>query len=129
MKPFYILIILCGWLTSQPLFSQERKVTLRKNKNVQAKKLKHFLNDTKDSLVLESSEKIDYIYTISRQYKREVNDYIFAKSYALDTNRLSPGKHVVVVGQNGMKIVLVLYIEEELTGPAIVSSNSPGGED
>ena len=114
MKPFYFLIILGGLLTSQPLFSQKRKVTLRKNKNIQANKLKHFLNDAKDSLVLESSEKIDYIYTISRQYKREVNAYIFSKSYTLDTNRLSAGKHVVVVGQNGMKIVFVLYIAQDL---------------
>lgn len=128
MKPFYFLIILGGLLTSQPLFSQKRKVTLRKNKNIQANKLKHFLNDAKDSLVLESSEKIDYIYTISRQYKREVNAYIFSKSYTLDTNRLSAGKHVVVVGQNGMKIVFVLYIEQDLIGPAIVSSDSPGGD-
>ena len=130
MRPLLFLTFIIGWLGCQPLFSQDRKVTLRKNLNIQAKNLHHSLNPTQDTLLLSStSSKINYVYTINRQYKREVNTFIDDTDCKLALNKLSTGKHVVVVGQNGLKIVFVIEIEEDNVQPTLTVASSGRKED
>lgn len=96
--------------------AQEPLAVLRKNVNTRASSLEHFLNSTQDTLVLRSAKKIDYVYSINRQYEREVYDYIFDTQYRVPLGHLSPGKHVFVVGQSQMKIVFVIIIREPAHG-------------
>ncbi len=103
-----LALVLC-WLK---LNAQEPLAILKKNVNSRADSLEHFLSATHDTLVLQSSKKIDYVYSINRNYEREVNDYIFDTQYRVPLGHLSSGKHVFVVGHSKMKIVFVVIIRE-----------------
>jgi len=83
---------------------------LIKNKNVQAKNLNHTLNKSKDSLLLSSDKKINYVYTINRDYKKEFYSFIDDYTYAVPLSELSEGKHTFVVGQSPLKIVFAVFV-------------------
>lgn len=83
---------------------------LEKNKNIQAQGLEHYLNATKDTLILRSQKKINALYTINNDYGREFDLYVNSKSYHFPLNKLSKGRHVMVVVQSPMRIVFVVHI-------------------
>lgn len=92
-----------------PVSAQEF-ASIEKNKNVQAQQLYHDLNATKDTLMLKSDRKINYVYSINRNYEKEVYNFINATSYEVPLNNLTKGKHTFVVGQSPLKIVFVVRI-------------------
>lgn len=113
MKYNYLKIIIFLFIVSfQYGFSQEDFATLRKNVNSRASSLSHNLNATKDTLILKSPGKIDYVYSINEVYKREIETYIFTNEYKVPLTELSKGKHVFVVGHKKMKIVFSVFVNK-----------------
>lgn len=88
--------------------------SIEKNKNVQAQQLYHDLNETKDTLMLKSDRKINYVYSINRNYEKEVYNFINATSYEVPLSNLTKGKHTFVVGQSPLKIVFVVRINDNM---------------
>lgn len=80
------------------------------NVNVDARGLVHELNKSRDTLILKSDTKISYVYSINKDYKRELNYFIDSETSNIPLNDLSKGKHVVVVGKTPKKIVFVLRV-------------------
>lgn len=76
----------------------------------------HDLNSTRDTLILKSDKKINYLYTINHDYSREIDFYIGKTEYKLPLNKLSQGKHVIVVVQSPLRIVFVVKILKDLNG-------------
>lgn len=99
----------------QSFIAQEDYATLRKNFNVSAKDLLHDLCETKDTLILKSDKKIDYIYTINSQSKRELDTYVYENSLKIPLNRFTKGRHVFVVEQNKMNIVFAVQIADNIS--------------
>ena len=85
-----------------------------KNRNVQAKDLYHDLNASKDTLILRSKKKINYLYSINKDYSRELDFYIDTTAYKLPLNKLSLGKHVFVAVQSPLRIVFVIHVLKEI---------------
>lgn len=109
-KYFIVFIIVSSNLLFQDLFAQESFATIEKNVNINARGLFHDLNKTKDTLLLKSDKKINYIYSINKVKKREVDNYVDTNSYKLSLKNLSKGKHVFVVRQTPVLIVFVIRI-------------------
>ena len=84
--------------------------SIEKNVNNRASDLFHDLNKTKDTLLLKSNEKINYVYTINKDHKVELDYYVNANSFEVPLDNLSRGKHVVVVERSKMKIVFVVRV-------------------
>jgi hypothetical protein len=96
--------------------AQEPAAIIEKNVNVTAKSVYHDLNQTRDTLILKSDKKINYLYTINHDdYSREVDFYIGDTEYKLPLNKLSKGKHVVVVVQSPLRIVFVVKVLKDLS--------------
>lgn len=108
-------------LTFQKLQAQKEFAILEKNHNVRAKDLTQELNATKDTLLLNSSKTIDYVYAINSEYKREIDFYNNTNSLKIPLNQLSKGKHVFVVCNAKMKIVFVVRVQKDHTALAMVS--------
>ena len=104
------LVIVLLFLLSFTLQAQEPYAKLEKNRNIQAKGLVHKLNKTKDTLLLQSDKKINYLYSINKDYGRELDINIDTTSYKLPLNKLTKGKHVFVAVQSPMQIVFVVRI-------------------
>ncbi len=94
--------------------AQQPTAIIEKNVNVTAKAVYHDLNSTRDTLILKSDKKINYLYTINHDYSREVDFYIGKTEYKLPLNKLSQGKHVVVVVQSPLRIIFVIKILKDL---------------
>ena len=94
----------------QGVVAQSTFATIIKNVNVRAKGVKHSLNATKDTLLLESDKKINYVYAINRDYKKELYDFIDDNSYKVPLSHLKSGKYTFVVGQSPLKIVFAVYV-------------------
>jgi len=109
-KYLLVFITTCTNLFFQGLFAQESFATIEKNVNVDASHLFHDLNKTKDTLLLKSDKKIRYIYSINKNYKREVNYFIDRNAFKVSLKNLSKGRHVFVVGQSNLKIVFVIHV-------------------
>jgi len=108
------LLVVLIFLLSFSLKAQSYLAKLEKNKNVDAKELIHYLNETRDTLILESHKKINYLYTINKNYGREYDLYVNANSYKLPLRKLSKGKHVMVAVQSPKRIVFVVHILQDL---------------
>ena len=104
------LVVVLLFLLSFTLNAQEHYAKLEKNRNIQAKGLIHQLNSTRDTLVLKSDKKINYLYSINKDYGREFDVLLDTTSYKLPLNKLSKGKHVFVAVQSSMRIVFVIKI-------------------
>ncbi|MCK7590064.1 hypothetical protein M0G43_05735 [Subsaxibacter sp. CAU 1640] len=100
-------------LTIHKLQAQKPFATIEKNYNVRAKDLFHELNSSKDTLLLQSTKPIDYVYAINSDYKREIDFYNNTNSLKIPLNQLSKGKHVFVVGHQKMQIIFVVRIQTE----------------
>ncbi|OZV69006.1 hypothetical protein [Winogradskyella aurantia] len=107
------LVVILLLLLSISLQAQTHFAKLEKNRNIQAKDLVHQLNDTRDTLILKSTRKINYLYTINKSYGREYDLYINSNSYKLPLNKLSKGKHVMVAVQSPKRIVFVVHVYGE----------------
>lgn len=128
MKKYLLVpIVICSGLFFQNIFAQESYATIEKNVNVDAKHLFHDLNKTKDTLVLKSDKKINYFYSINKDYKREVNYYVDTYEYKLPLTDLSKGRHVFVVGQSPLKIVFVVRVLKESPSLTLAGSDTPIG--
>ncbi|WP_299364623.1 hypothetical protein [Winogradskyella sp.] len=112
-----LLIAILIFLLSFTLKAQERNVKLEKNRNIQAKNLIHVLNDTKDSLILQSDKKINYLYSINKDYGRDFEINIDTTYFKFPLNKLSKGKHILVAVQSPKRIVFVVKILEEIPNP------------
>lgn len=108
-------------LTFQKLHAQKEFAILEKNHNFRAKDLSQELNTTKDTLVLNSTKTIDYVYAINSEYKREIDFYNNTNSLKIPLNQLSKGKHVFVVGNSKMQIVFVVRVLKDNTSLAMLS--------
>ena len=105
----YLSIALLGF--SIPSTSaQVPFATLKKNINVQAKGLLHELNASKDTLLLKSDKKINYVYSINHRVKRELSFTVNANNFEVPLNHLTRGRHVFVVVQSPLRIVFVVNI-------------------
>ena len=108
------LVIILSILLSYTLQAQEPYAKLEKDRNIQAKGLIHELNKTRDTLILKSDKIINSLYTINKDYGRELDFEIDTTAYKLPLNKLSVGKHVFVVIQSPMRIIFVVKIIEDI---------------
>ncbi len=97
-------------LTSYTIQAQNDFAKLEKNVNIRAKGLIQKLNHTKDTLILKSDSLIRKVYSVSTDYKREIDMAVNAKDVKIPLNRLSKGKHVFVAVQSPIRIVFVVKI-------------------
>lgn len=97
--------------------------TIEKNINVDASHLFHNLNKTKDTLILKSDTKINYVYSINKNQEREIDNYVDSKMYKLSLHNLSKGKHIFVVRQTPVLIVFVIRVFGEITTLVSVGDN------
>ena len=120
-----ILVVLI-FLLSFTLQAQEDYAKLEKNRNIQAKDLIHELNETKDTLILRSTKKINSLYSINKDYSRELDFYINDTTFKLPLNKLSIGKHVMVAVQSPKRIVFVIRVLKEIpiTKTAIITEKT-----
>ncbi len=98
-----------------PSYAQDKIATLEKNSNVLAKELYHGLNEKGDTLVLKSAEKMDYIYSINRNNKREIDCSINKTDFKIPINQLSQGKHLFAVSYRQRKILFVVRVYDPKT--------------
>nr|WP_321236322.1 hypothetical protein [uncultured Psychroserpens sp.] len=107
-----IIVIFFSLITSLNYTAQAQNdfAKLEKNVNVRAEGLIHKLNATKDTLVLKSESLINRVYSVSMDYKREVNMAINEKFAKIPLNKLSKGKHVFVAVQSPIRIVFVVKV-------------------
>jgi hypothetical protein len=108
------LVVILLFLLSFTLQAQEHYAKLEKNRNIQAKGLIHKLNKTRDTLILKSDQKINYLYSINKDYGRDFDSKVDTTSYKLPLNKLSKGKHVFVAVQPPMRIVFVVKILKDI---------------
>ncbi|GGI57041.1 hypothetical protein GCM10011444_13500 [Winogradskyella haliclonae] len=114
--PHIIIAILCLGFANV-CFAQKGKATIYKNKNVQASGLYHDFNKSKDTLVLRSNKKINYLYTANNSNKKDINLRVDSNSYKLPLNELKKGRNVLVAVQSPLKIVFVVEVEREFPKP------------
>ncbi len=108
------LVVVLVFLLSFTLNAQEQYAKLEKNRNIQAKGLIHKLNKTKDTLILTSDKKINYLYSVNKNQGRELDFYVDSTSYKLPLNKLAKGKHVLIAVQSPKRIVFVVKILKEI---------------
>lgn len=131
MKQYLILLlVICSGSLFQKIYAQDSFATLEKNKNSAVKNLIHELNVTKDTLLLKSDSRIDRVYSINTDIKREVDTLIYANEHKVSLRKLTKGKHVFVVEQNRKKIVFVVRVlrdyilpKEKITKVAVSGNN------
>ncbi|NRB83677.1 MAG: hypothetical protein HRU49_07880 [Winogradskyella sp.] len=104
------LIVILVLLLSFTLQAQGLYAELEKNRNIQAKNLIHKLNKSKDTLILQSDKKINYLYSINKNLGRDFDVYVDTTYYELPLNKLPKGKHVLVAVQSPKRIVFVVKI-------------------
>ena len=95
--------------------AQEDYALLEPNVNVRANSITHYLNKTKDTLLLKSNKMINKVYAVNMKYEREVDTKINANSYKVPLTELSKGKHVFVVVQSPLRIVFVVRVLQDNT--------------
>lgn len=109
---FFVVIFITACVSFS--YSQTDYAKINKNKNVQAAGLFHDLNKTKDTLILKSDKKINYLYTANNKGKKGINTRIDATEYKLPLNRLQKGRNVFVAIQSPLRIVFVVNILKEI---------------
>ena len=106
---FFYALSLC----SGNLYAQEAFAKLERNVNVRAQGLTHYLNTSKDTLILKSDSIINKLYTINMKYQRELDMSINQNTVEIPLNKLSKGRHVVVAVQSPIRIVFVVQILQD----------------
>jgi hypothetical protein len=115
-----LLIVVLVFLLSFSLKAQEYYANLEMNRNIQAKGLIHKLNNTRDTLILKSDKKINYLYSINKDYGRDFDAYVDTTFYKLPLNKLPKGRHIFVAVQSPKRIVFVVNILKEIPKPESV---------
>ncbi len=109
------LVVILVYLLNATLYAQGHSVRLEKNRNIQAVGLIHKLNKTRDTLILHSDKKINYLYSVTKEGKaHEFDVYIDSTSFKFPLNKLKKGKHVIVAVQSPKRIVFVVRILKEI---------------
>ncbi|SHG48749.1 hypothetical protein SAMN05444148_0251 [Winogradskyella jejuensis] len=116
--PHIIIAILCLGFANIS-FAQKGKATIYKNKNIQAAGLYHDFNKSKDTLVLRSDKKINYLYTANNSNDEDIKVRVDSNSYKLPLNKLKKGRNVLVAIQSPLKIVFVVEVEKEFPKPIV----------
>ena len=114
---FIITILLLSFVTTTFAQNRNGRAKLIKNRNIQASGLYHDFNKTKDSLVLKSDKKINYLYTANHNDDAKLSVLIDSNSYKLPLHKLKKGRNVLVAIQSPLKIVFVVEVEEEFPKP------------
>ena len=104
-----ICIMICMLFCVKFSFSQDEFATIRKNVNVLAKTLKHDLNASKDTLILEGKEPIRRLYTIGEN-AGVVDDYIYNRFYKLPLHQLKNGRYLFVAFESRKRIVFEINV-------------------
>lgn len=118
------LVLLLGLIFSSynSVFGQNDFARIEKNRNTRAESLYHDLNKSKDTLILSSNSKIGYVYSINKEYQREIDTYIFDYECKIPLTNLSKGKHVFAVGHMSMAVVFVIYkLEDNVTDKNLIA--------
>ncbi len=114
MKTYLFLFLTASFLISfQNSNAQDNFALIEKNANIQANGLFHDLNKTRDTLLLRSNKKINYVYSINKSVKREVSYTVNSKSFKVPLKGLSKGKHVFVAVLSPLRIVFVIRILQD----------------
>ena len=121
-RNLFVASIVC--FTFQQLQAQKQFAVIEKNFNISAKGLVHELNETKDTLILQSSKSIDYVYAINREYKREIDFYNNSNTLKIPLNSLSKGKYTFVVGNQRMQIIFVVRVLSDQKRLAMISEKT-----
>ena len=108
LRIFFIIFL--GLLCLKCFSQQSDYAILYKNVNIRANSLIHELNKTKDSLILQSEDVIDYVYTINRDSNREIDEYINRKTHKIALTKLSAGRHTFIVGNCSKQIIFAVKI-------------------
>ena len=114
---FIITILLLSFVTTAFAQNKNGRAKLIKNRNIQAAGLYHEFNKTKDSLVLKSDKKINYLYTANHNDDGKLSVLVDSNSYKLPLHKLKKGRNVLVAIQSPLKIVFVVEVEEEYPKP------------
>lgn len=108
------LVLILLFLLGFTLQAQEHFAKLEKNRNIQAKGLIQELNKTRDTLILTSDKKINYLYAINKDYSRDFEINIDTTFFKLPLNKFAKGKHVLVAVQSPLRIVFVVRILKDI---------------
>jgi len=111
-------------LAMSPIVLSQTSAKITKNVNIQASGLYHDLNTTKDTLILRSDKKINYLYTANNDGKRDVNLRVDSNFYKLPLNQLDAGRNVFVAVQSPLKIVFVVDILKNISTLSKASKRS-----
>lgn len=122
IKKLHVALGLC--LVMSPIVLSQTSAKIKKNVNVQASGLYHDLNKTKDTLILRSDKKINYLYTANNDGKRDVNLRVDSKFFKLPLNQLDAGRNVFVAVQSPLKIVFVVDILKDISALSKASKRS-----
>ena len=107
----FVMVALC---LQSNLMCQTEFATIKKNRNLRAEGLFHDLNTSKDTLVLKSHTKIDYLYAIpSKNPNSKQHFTIDSTEYKIPLNQFKKGKHVFVAVQSPLEIVFVVNVLHE----------------
>ncbi|MBO6606159.1 hypothetical protein [Psychroserpens sp.] len=109
----FIIFFYALTLGSSVLHAQNDFAKLERNVNVRAQGLNHYLNASKDTLILKSDAIINKLYTINMRYQRELDMAVNQNTIKVPLNKLSKGRHVVVAVQSPIRIVFVVQILQD----------------
>lgn len=108
-----VMASIVGLTFQKKIQAQDAFATLEKNYNFRANGLIEELNVTNDTLILKSDKKMGYVYSINREYRREIDTYAGDTYFKVPLTDLSDGKHVFVVSVSPLKIVFVIHINKD----------------
>lgn len=104
-----LLITVILFFSNINVSAQDDFASLRKNVNYRAKLLTHYLNKTKDTLVLSCPQRMYRLYSVGSS-KVRINEKIDDFTYKLPLKNYKIGKYLLVTQLNGLKIVFELNI-------------------
>ena len=119
-----VMASIVGLTIQKKLQAQDAFASLEKNVNFRASGLIEELNATKDTLILKSDKKMSYVYSINKEYRREVDTYAGDTYFKVPLTNLSKGKHVFVVSVSPLKIVFVVHILKDPIDTLPVEANA-----
>lgn len=94
------------------LIGYSQKSTLIQNINVRAKELKHRLNDTGDSLILEGQRKIYTVEIFNSEFERKI--HVKKNTAIISLKEIPVGKFIVEATLVDKLIVMTLFRNEPL---------------
>ena len=128
-----VMASIVGLTFQKKLQAQDAFATLEKNVNFRASGLIEELSANKDTLILRSDKKMTYVYSINKDYQREIDTYAGDTYFKVPLTNLSKGKHVFVVSVSPLKIVFVVrilkdYVETLPVGTEVLTATAKNEE-